>query len=69
MTARISKSLCQNLFIGAPTQIRAVYKDHENPRNFEKVYYFVFVFLELQHKISIVLWLPYLRKHFLFIRR
>ena len=27
----------------------------QNPRNFEKVYYFVFKFLDSQHKISIVL--------------
>ena len=38
-----------------------------NPRNFEKVYYFVFKFLDSQHKISIVLWLSHLRKHFSFI--
>ena len=29
MLAKISKCLCQNLFIGAATQIRAVYKDHK----------------------------------------
>ena len=29
MSAKISKYLCQNLFIGAAAQIRAVYKDHE----------------------------------------
>ena len=29
MPTKISKCLCQNLFIGAAAQIRAVYKDHE----------------------------------------
>ena len=29
MLAKISKCLCQNLFIGATAQIRAVYKDHK----------------------------------------
>ena len=29
MSAKISKCLCRNLSIGAATQIRAVYKDHE----------------------------------------
>ena len=29
MLAKISKCLCRNLFIGAATQIRAVYKDHK----------------------------------------
>ena len=27
----------------------------QNPRNFEKIYYFVFTFLDSQHKISIIL--------------
>ena len=29
MSAKISKCLCRNLFTGATTQIRAVYKDHK----------------------------------------
>ena len=29
MSAKISKYLCRNLFIGAATQIRAVCKDHQ----------------------------------------
>ena len=29
MSAKISKCLCRNLFIGAAAQIRAVYKDHK----------------------------------------
>ena len=68
MSAKISKCLCRNLFVGAAAQIRAVYKDHEILEKFEKVY-FVFKFLDLQHQISIVLWLSYLRKHFSFIWR
>ena len=29
MSVKISKCLCQNMFIGAATQIRAVYKEHK----------------------------------------
>ena len=36
MSAKISKCLCRNLFIGAATQIRAVYKDHEILVTFER---------------------------------
>ena len=39
----------------------------QDARNFEKLHCFVFKFLDLQHKISIALWLLYLPKHFLFI--
>ena len=66
MSAKISKCLCRNLFIGAA---QSCVQRSRNPRNFEKVYYFVFKFLDSQHKISIVLWLSYLRKHFSFIWR
>ena len=45
--------------LGAAAQIRAVYTRSQNPRNFEKVYYFVFKFLDLQHQIYIVLRLLY----------
>ena len=36
MSAKISKCLCRNLFIGTTTQIRAVYKDHENLVNLKR---------------------------------
>ena len=59
MPAKLSKCLCQNLFIGATTQIRAVQKDHEITINLKRCITLSFKFLDPQHKISIVLWLPY----------
>ena len=57
MSAKISKCLYRNLFIGALAQIRQRSRD---PCNFEKVYYFDVTFLDSVHKIS---------KHFSFIWR
>ena len=57
MLAKISKCLCWNLFIGATTQIRAVHKDPRILITFKKCITLSFQFLDLQHKISIVLWL------------
>ena len=68
MPAKKSKCLCWILFIGAAAQISCVQRS-QSPCNFEKVYYFAFKYLDLQHKISIVLWLSYLWKHLLFIWR
>ena len=65
MTAKISKCLCHR---SCNTNQSCVQRSR-NPCNFEKVYYFVFKFLDSQHKISIVLWLSYLWKHFSFIWR
>ena len=68
MSAKISKCLCRNLFIGAATQIRAVYKDQEVLVTFKRCITLSFtLLLDLQHEISIVLWLSYLQKHFSFI--
>ena len=68
MSAKISKCLCRNLFIGAATQIRAVHKDQEVLVTFKRCITLSFtLLLDLQHKISIVLWLSYLQKHFSFI--
>ena len=36
----------------------------QNLRNFKKVHYFVLKFLDSQHKMSIILWLSKLQKHF-----
>ena len=69
MLAKISKCLCWNLFIGATTQIRAVCKDHEIFVTLKRCITLSFKFLDLQHKVFIVLWLSYLQKHFLFIWR
>ena len=55
MPAKLSKCLCQNLFIGATTQIRAVQKDHEITINLKRCITLSFKFLDSQHKISIVL--------------
>ena len=57
MSARISKCLCRNLFIGATAQLRAVYKDHKILVTFKRCITLSFKFLDLQHKISIILWL------------
>ena len=67
MSAKISKCLCQNLFIGAATWIRAVYKDHKILVTLKRCITLSFKFLDSKHKISIVLWLSYLLKHFSFI--
>ena len=64
MLAKIS--MCWNLFIGATTQIRCVYKDHEFLLTLTRCITLSFKFLKSQHKNSIVLWLSYLRKHFSF---
>ena len=45
---RYQKAYVKNLFIDAAAQIRAVYKDHKI-LDFEKVYYFVFKFLDSQY--------------------
>ena len=45
---RYQKACVKNLFIDAAAQIRAVYKDHKI-LDFEKVYYFVFKFLDSQY--------------------
>ena len=55
MLTKVSKSLCQNLFIGAATQIRAVYKHHEILETLKSCITLSFKFLDLQGKISIVL--------------
>ena len=44
MWAKISKYLCRNLFIGAATQIRAVYKDHEILVTFKRCITFLLSF-------------------------
>ena len=67
MSEKISKSLCRNLFIGAITQIRAVYKDNEILVTLKSCITLPFEFSDSQHKISIALWLSYLWKHFLLI--
>ena len=69
MLAKTSKCLGWNLFVGATTQIRAVYKYHKILVTLKRCITWSFKFLYLQHKISIVLWLLYLRKHFSFIWR
>ena len=69
MLAKTSKCLGWNLFVGATTQIRAVYKYHKILVTLKRCITWSFKFLYLQHKISIVLWLWYLRKHFSFIWR
>ena len=69
MLAKTSKCLCRNLYIEELWTNQNCVQRSQNPRNFEKVYYFVFKFLDSQHKISIVLWLSYLWKHVLFIWR
>ena len=66
ISAKISKCSCRNLFIRAATQIRAVYEDHEILATLKKFITLYFKFLD---KVSIVLWLSYLRKHFSFVWR
>ena len=67
MLAKTSKCLCWNLLIGAAAQTRAVCKDHEILITLKRC--IKFLDLDLQRKISIVLWLFYLLKHFSFIWR
>ena len=67
MLAKTSKCLCWNLLIGAAAQTRAVCKDHEILITLKRCG--KFLDLDLQCKISIVLWLFYLLKHFSFIWR
>ena len=55
MLAKISKYLCQNLFIGATTQIRALYKDYKILITLKSCITLSFEFLDSQHKIYIVL--------------
>ena len=55
MSAKISKCLCRNLFIGAVTQIRAVSKNHEILITLKRCITLSFKFLDLQNKISVVL--------------
>ena len=55
MSAKISKCLCRNLFIGATAQIRAVYKHHEIPVTLKRCITLSLRFLDSQHEISIVL--------------
>ena len=57
MLAKISKCLCQNLVIGVQRTNQSCVQQSRNPCNYRKVYYFIFKFLDSQHKISIVLWL------------
>ena len=45
----------RNMFIGATTQIRAAYKDHEIHVTLKSCITLSFKFLDSQHKISIVL--------------
>ena len=66
MFTKISKCLFQNLFIGAAAQTRAVYKNHEILITLKRCITLSFTFLD---KVSIVLWLLCLRKHFSFIWR
>ena len=66
ISAKKSKCSCRNLFIRAATQIRAVYEDHEILATLKKFITLYFKFLD---KVSIVLWLSYLRKHFSFVWR
>ena len=54
MLAKISKYQCQNLFIGAATQVRAVCKDHEILVTLKRCITLSFKFLESRQKISIV---------------
>ena len=67
MLASISKCLCQNLFKGAASYIRAVYKNYRILVTLKRCITSSFKFLDSQNKIYIVLWLSNLRKHFLFI--
>ena len=67
MSAKISKCLCRNLFTGAATQTRAVYKDDEILVTLKRCIPLHFKFLDSQHKVYVVLWLSYLQKHFSFI--
>ena len=54
MSAKIPKYLCRNLCIAATAQIRAVYKHHKILVTLKMfIYYFVFKFLDSNHKISI----------------
>ena len=55
MSAKISKCLCQKLFMGAARQIIAVCKDHEILVTLKRGITLSFKFLDTQHKISIVL--------------
>ena len=57
--AKISKCLCQNLFIRAATQIRTVYKNHEIVITLKTSITLSFKFVDSQHIISIDLWLSY----------
>ena len=44
VSAKISKCLYRNLFIGAATEIRPVYKDHEILITFKRCYFVFYVF-------------------------
>ena len=66
MSAKISKCLCQNLHMWAATQIIAVCRHHKILVTLKRGITLSFKFLDMQQKISIVLWLSYLRKHFSF---
>ena len=48
MLAKISKCLCRNLIIQSPNTNQSCVQRSQNPLNFEKVYCFVFKFLDLQ---------------------
>ena len=66
MSAKMPKCLCRNLFVGAATQIRTVYKDHKILVTLKRLITLSLKFIDSQHKISIALWLLYLWKHFSF---
>ena len=67
MLAKISKCLCWNLFIGATTQIRAVYKDHKILVILKRCITLSFKSLDLQHNISNVLWLLLTKTFFVYL--
>ena len=64
MSAKISKCLCRNLSIGAATQIRAVYKDHEILVTFKRCITLSFLFLDKFKQICYCFMLVVLTKTF-----
>ena len=65
MSAKTSKCLYQNLFMGVSVQIRAVYKDHKILVTLKRCITWSFKFLDLQYKVSIVYMIVVLSKTFL----
>ena len=55
MSAKMPKCLFRNLFVGAATQIRTVYKDHKILVTSKRLITLSLKFIDSQHKISIAL--------------